>query len=89
MNDDEKITKYLLRVDETVNAMRGRGEQVEDKTIVKKVLISLPSRFYSKVSILEEAKYLKTFTIDELHGSLIAYEMRKQDELPISKEDTF
>lgn len=36
MNDDEKIAEYLLRVDEPVNAMRGIGEQVEDKTIVKR-----------------------------------------------------
>ncbi|XP_057855475.2 uncharacterized protein LOC131065090 [Cryptomeria japonica] len=89
MNDDEKIAEYLFRVDEATNAMRGLGEKVQGKTIVKNVLRSLPSRFDSKVSAIEEAKELKILTIDELHRSLTAYEMRKQDELPIRKEVAF
>lgn len=89
MNDDVKIAEYLLTIDETVNSMRGLGEQVEDKTIVKRVLRSLPSRFDSKVFAIEGAKDLKRFSIDELRGSLTAYEMRKQDELPNSKEAAF
>ena len=76
MNEDETIEAYMLRVNEITNAIRGLGEEIEDQVIVKKVLRSLTSRFDSKVSAIEEAKNLKTFSIDEMHGSLTAYEMR-------------
>ena len=43
---------------------------------MKKVLRSLPQRFDSKFSTIEEEKDLNTFNIDEMHGSLTTYEMR-------------
>jgi hypothetical protein len=33
-------------------------------------------RFDPKISALEEITYLSTLSMDELHGILIAYEMR-------------
>ena len=76
MNEDENIEAYMLRVNEVINMIRGLREKIEDSVIVKKVLCSLPLRFDSKVSAIEEAKYLNTFNMDEMHGSLTAYEMR-------------
>jgi len=76
MNEDENIEAYMLRVNEVINAIKGLGEEIEDSVIVKKVLCSLPQIFDSKVSTIEEAKYLNTFNTDKMHGSLIAYEMR-------------
>jgi hypothetical protein len=43
---------------------------------VKKSLRSLPIRFDSKISALEERVDLDTITMDELHGILKTYEMR-------------
>ncbi|XP_043705467.1 transcription initiation factor TFIID subunit 11-like [Telopea speciosissima] len=76
MAEDETIEAYMLRVNEAINAIRGLGEEIKDPMIVKKVLRSLPPRFDSKVSAIEEAKDLDTFSMDELHGSLSAFEMR-------------
>ena len=56
--------------------MRGLGEKVENTTLVQKILRSLPIRFDSKVSSLEERKDLDKLSMDEFHGILTTYEMR-------------
>ena len=70
-----------------VNSLKGLDEKVEESTIVQKVLRSLPERFDSKISAIEESKDLDTLKMDELHGILTAYEMRKGG--PSSKDAAF
>jgi hypothetical protein len=89
MKEDENIATYFLQVDETVNAIRGLGEEVDESIIVQKVLISLPMRFDPKVSTLEERTYLDSISMDELHGIFTAYEMRTEQENPGIKEASF
>jgi len=82
MNGDESIEEYMHRVNEIINSIRGLGEKIEYFVIVKKVLHSLPDKYNSKVSSIEQAKDMNTFSMDELHGSLMAYEMRIAKEKP-------
>ena len=89
MKEEEDIVAYFLWVDEIINTMRGLGEMVENTTLVKKILKSLPMRFDSKVSALEERKYLDRLSMDELHGILTTYEMRIEQEKPSRKEAMF
>ena len=89
MNEDEDTTTYILRVDQLVNTIKFLGEEVEVAIVVLKVLRNLPKRFNSKISALEERTYLKTMTIDQLHGTLVAYEMRIEDEDTSTKEAAF
>jgi hypothetical protein len=65
-------------VDEIVNTIRGLSEKVEKPMIVKKVLRSLLLIFDAKVFSIEEMKDMEKPTMDELHGILTAYEMRKE-----------
>jgi hypothetical protein len=76
MNENEDIATYLLRVDEVVNAIRGLGEELDESLVVQKVLRSLLLKYDVKVSAIEETRDLTKMTMDELHRSLIAYEMR-------------
>jgi hypothetical protein len=76
MKEEENIAEYLQRVDEIVNSIRALREDLDDKIIVQKVLRSLPMRYDAKVSTLEDRENLEKLTMDELHGVLIAYEMR-------------
>jgi hypothetical protein len=46
-------------------------------------------RFYSKISTLEEREDLATLAMDEIHGTLTTYEMRKEQDNLITKEATF
>ena len=89
MNDDEYIAAYFLWVDELVNAIRGLGEEVNESVVVQKILRTLPKRFNPKISSLEERTYLKTMTVDQLHGTLVAYEMRTEDEDTFRKKASF
>jgi hypothetical protein len=72
----EDIATYFLRVDEVVNAIRGLGEEIDESLVVQKVLRSLLLKYDAKVSAIEETRDLTKMTMDELHGSLIACEMR-------------
>jgi hypothetical protein len=76
MNEKEDIATYLLRVDEVVNAIRGLGEELDESLVVQKVLRSLLLKYDAKVSTIEETRDLTKTAMDELHGSLITYEMR-------------
>jgi hypothetical protein len=89
MKEDEDIAAYFLRVDETVNAIIGLGEEIKESVIVQKVLKSLPMRFNPKISALEERSDLNSISMDELHGIFTAYEMRTEQENPDVKETTF
>jgi uncharacterized lipoprotein YehR (DUF1307 family) len=76
MNEKEDIAAYLLRVDEVVNAIRGLGEELDESLAVQKMLRSLLLKYDAKVSAIEEIRDLTKMTMDELHGALMAYEMR-------------
>jgi hypothetical protein len=89
MKEDEDIAAYFLRVDETVNAIIGLGEEIKESVIVQKVLRSLPMRFNPKISALEERSDLNSISMDKLHGIFTAYEMRIEQENPDVKEAAF
>ena len=76
MKEEENIGEYLQRVDEVVNLIIALGENIEDKFIVQKVMRTLTMRYDAKISTLKYREKLDKLTMDELHGILIAYEMR-------------
>ena len=89
MREEENIGEYLLHVDEVVNAIRLLGGKLKEKEVVRKILRTLPMRYNSKVSTLEERDDLKIVTVYELHGILTAYEMRTGLNETSKKEATF
>jgi hypothetical protein len=89
MKEDEDIIAYFLRVDETVNAIIGLGEEIEEFVIVQKVLRSLPMRFNPNISTLEEISDLNSISMDELHRIFTTYEMRTEQENLDVKEAAF
>ena len=80
MREDEDIATYFHHVDETKNTLEGLGEPVEAKIVVWNILITLPARFNPKVSVLEDRLNLTNLSIDELHGILMEYYMRIEEE---------
>ena len=48
--------------------------------VVEKILRSLSNNFENVVCAIEESKDLKTFTVDEITGSLETHEQRKKKE---------
>ena len=86
MNEDDTINKFFLRFEELVNAMKGLGENIEDVLLVQKILRSLPDRFNPKVSAIEELNDIKTLSIDQILGTLTAYEMRISKDKSTTRE---
>ena len=89
MDEDENVSKYLLRIEETVNAIKGLGEKIDEASLVQKNLRSLPKRFNPKVSAIEELSDLKTLPIDKLLGTLTTYEMRIGKDKSTTREASF
>ncbi|WP_243770514.1 retrotransposon gag domain-containing protein, partial [Bacteroides uniformis] len=80
MKDYCNIVAYFQYVDEITNTLEGLGELVDEKTIIQNILRMLPGRFNPKVSVLEYNENLDKLSKEELHGVLIAYEKRLDEE---------
>jgi hypothetical protein len=89
MKEDENISIYFLRVDETMNVMIGLGEEVDESIIFQKILICLPMRFDPKISTLEERTYMDSIIMVELHGIFTTYEMRIEHDNLVTKKVAF
>ncbi|XP_023755295.1 uncharacterized protein LOC111903769 [Lactuca sativa] len=76
MKPNEAVKEYLAKAASIVTQMRAYGDKISDEIMVAKVLRSLPVKFDHVVAAIEESKDLKTFTFDELMGSLQAHEAR-------------
>jgi hypothetical protein len=89
MNEDEIVSKYYLRVEELVNAMKDLGEKFDKSLLIQNILRSLFDKFNSKFFAIEELSDLKTLSIDQLLGTLTAYEMRINKDKSSTREASF
>ncbi|XP_047258705.1 uncharacterized protein LOC124890894, partial [Capsicum annuum] len=80
MQEDETIAKYFDKISSFVSKIRFLGEDFKDDKIVEKILMTIPERFKSKISSLEESKDLSTISVEELISALQAHEQRKPSE---------
>ena len=91
----EGLSEYFSRVLSVANKMRTYNEQMQDVTVVEKILRSLNEKFNYVVCLIEESKDINQLSIDELQSSLIVREQKFQGHtgeeqvLKISKEDKF
>ena len=60
-----------------VNKIRSLGEEFPDARIVEKVLVTLPERFESKRSSLEESRDLSQISLAELMNALQSQEQSR------------
>ena len=54
MKKEENIAAYFLQVDEIVNSTRGIEVNINEESVMKKVLRIFPPIFTSKVLVLED-----------------------------------
>ena len=76
MKENETLNEFSSRFMGLVNQMKSYGEEISDKRIVEKLLITLPDKFNPIVAVIEETKDLSLLSVQELFGSLKTYEHR-------------
>jgi hypothetical protein len=89
MKESDSVDSFMTKVMGIVNQLNIYGEKIGDQRVVERVLRSLPHKFESKVSAIEEAKDLSTLSIDELTGSLLSFESRLNRNEESSHENAF
>ncbi|KAH9704543.1 hypothetical protein KPL70_011512 [Citrus sinensis] len=77
MKETETVNDYKDKLMMIANKIRMLGEEFSDRRIVEKILVTLPERFESKISSLEESRDMSTITLAELVNALQAQEQRR------------
>ncbi|CAL5403595.1 unnamed protein product [Camellia sinensis] len=77
MKESETIKEYSDRLLSIVNKVRLLGEDLSDRRVVEKILVTIPERFESKISSLEESKDLTSISLAEFLNALQAQEQRR------------
>ncbi|XP_038702598.1 uncharacterized protein LOC119999153 [Tripterygium wilfordii] len=76
MKEGELIKDYYTRVMDVVNRLRICGEDMPDRRVIEKILISLTPKYNNIVTTVEETKDLDSMNVSDLIGSLEAHETR-------------
>ncbi|XP_058733516.1 uncharacterized protein LOC131605140 [Vicia villosa] len=79
MSDDETIQQYHMKILEIANGSSALGEKMSEEKLVRKILWSLPRKFYMKVIAIEEDHEITTMRVIELVGSLQTFELAVND----------
>jgi len=76
MKKEEKIEDYFSFVLAITNQMKICGETLSDKSVMEKIMRTLPSQFDHLVITIEETKDLNEMKIEELQGALESHDMK-------------
>ena len=73
MKENETIVKMITRFTDIVNGLEALEKTYKESEKVMKILRSLPSKWHTKVTTIQEAKDLTKLPMEELIGSLMTY----------------
>ena len=70
MEEDETFDEFYAKLMDIVNSAFSLRESIAESKIVGKILRSLPKRFHTKITTIEEAKDINQIPLTELVGNL-------------------
>src|ERR1044072_8731736 len=79
MSEEQTVSEFHMQIRDIANTSFALGEKMTNEKLVRKILRSLPKRFAMKVTAIEEAQDISQLQVDELIGSLQAFEMTLND----------
>ena len=74
MKPNESISNMYTRFTQIVTSLHALGRELTNAEMVNKILRCLPTAYDAKITAITESKDLNIYSIDNLLGSLIAYE---------------
>ncbi|KAL6329411.1 hypothetical protein AAG906_018050 [Vitis piasezkii] len=74
----------ITRFTDIVNGLEALGKTYKESEKVMKILRSLPSKWHTKVTTIQEAKDLTKLPLEELIGSLMTYEIYTHSEFEMN-----
>jgi hypothetical protein len=89
MKESENIKDYADRLLSIINKVRFLGKEFFNDIIVQKILVTMPKKYESKISSLEESKDLTSISLGELTNALQAQEQRRSMRLEESMQGAF
>ncbi|KAA3474201.1 pleiotropic drug resistance protein 3-like [Gossypium australe] len=89
MKKFETIKQYADRTTATINNIRLLGDEFSDKRIPEKVITTLPKKYESKISSLEESRNLSAIPLTELINALYAQKQRRANRMEEHSEGAF
>ena len=75
MEEDESFDKFYVKLNDIVNSAFNLGKTIPEPKIVRKVLKSLPERFHTKITAIEESKDINKIPLTDLVGNLQTNEL--------------
>ncbi|CAL9098444.1 unnamed protein product [Musa textilis] len=75
MTPSESIDDMYTCFTDVVNSLKSLGKSFSDFELTNKILISLPKSWDPKITAIQESKDLNVYSLEELIGSLLTYEM--------------
>lgn len=89
MLENEMLSVYFSRLNEKINQMKTYGETFTNQKLAEKILFCLPQKYDPIVSIIEETKDVPNLNIQELMGSIKAFDQRLTRHAENSVETAF
>jgi len=77
MGDRETIMDMYTRFTHITNELKSLGKAFTTEERVRKILRFFPRNWEAKVTAIQEAKDLKTLSLDELIGNFQTYKLRR------------
>ena len=70
MEEDKSFDEFYAKLKDIVNSTFNLRKTIPEPKIVRKVLKSLPERFHTKITAIEESKDIDKIPLTELAGNL-------------------